>query len=246
MQNALLTKNRTAGGAITARRFVTEGAADLVAVMASANTNPIIGISDEAHDVAINERVDIHHVGIAALELGGTVVRGQYLTADSQGRGIAVTGPLMQTGRVRIGAKALVSGVSGDHIQVLVLPQESAGIPVNVGFTIGDEATNAITVNCQFNDADGVALAVAAALPYYLADDAAGMTPTTSAPDGGVAAGTDGSIVPITANLSGYGVSEADGDLDLVITHAAGAKTVYLVFILPNGMLAISDAITFA
>lgn len=41
-------------------------------------------------------------------------------------------------------------------------------------------------------------------------------------------------------------VSESDGDIDVSITHAAGAKTVYLVLVMPNGRLVASSAITFA
>ena len=40
--------------------------------------------------------------------------------------------------------------------------------------------------------------------------------------------------------------SESDGDIDVDITHAAGAKTLYLVLVMPNGRLVPSSAITFA
>lgn len=40
-------------------------------------------------------------------------------------------------------------------------------------------------------------------------------------------------------------VSEADGDIDVVITHV-GAKSLYLALVLPDGTLKVSDVITFA
>ena len=40
-------------------------------------------------------------------------------------------------------------------------------------------------------------------------------------------------------------VSEADGDIDINITES-GTDTFYLVLVMPNGKLIVSDAITFA
>lgn len=117
---------------------------------------------------------------------------------------------------------------------------------VDVEFTIGAEAANAITVSCQFIRAAGGEMTKAAALPFYLAEDSAGLTPETTAPaGGGIAAGTDGALIESVANLSGLGISEADGDLDVVITDT-GTPTYHLVFVLPSGELAVSGAITFA
>lgn len=42
-----------------------------------------------------------------------------------------------------------------------------------------------------------------------------------------------------------YLTSESDGDIDVTITHS-GAKTCYLVLVMPNGRLVASSAITFA
>jgi len=118
--------------------------------------------------------------------------------------------------------------------------------PQGVVMTVGTQAADVITVACQFNDANGKALEVPGALSWYLADDAAGLTPTAAAPDVGTAAGTDGAIIENVANVAGVAVSEVDGDVDIAIEDATGTPTWYLVFILPTGKLAISDAITFA
>lgn len=117
--------------------------------------------------------------------------------------------------------------------------------PVTAVFTVGTEATNVINVAIQLNDQEGKALSEVTALDFYLADDAAGLTPSSTAPTGGIAIGTDGALIESVANLSGTMVSEADGDIDIDITDT-GTPTFYLVVRLPQGGLAISDAITFA
>ncbi|MGB0385869.1 MAG: hypothetical protein ACPGWR_13705, partial [Ardenticatenaceae bacterium] len=107
------------------------------------------------------------------------------------------------------------------------------------------EATNAITVNVQVKDGNGGALAERKALMWYLSDDANGDSIAGTAPDGGIAGGTDGVLIEWTANLAGLYISESDGDMDIVITESS-VDTWYLVTVLPNGSLAVSDAITFA
>lgn len=115
-----------------------------------------------------------------------------------------------------------------------------------VSFSIGAEASNIITVAVQLKDANLRDLAVRGHVGWYLSDDANGDSQVATAPDGNVAAGTDGIVVSTTTGKSGWAVSESDGDIDIAITHAAGAKTVYLIIRLPDGSLAPSGAITFA
>ena len=73
-----------------------------------------------------------------------------------------------------------------------------------------------------------------------------GLTPSATAPAGGIAIGTDGALIETVANLAGTMISEADGDIDIDLTNATTTPTFYLVVRLPTGGLAISDAITFA
>jgi len=128
---------------------------------------------------------------------------------------------------------------------LLVVSDEGEISFFDVAMTVGTEAGNVITVACQAQDRDGVALSHRVSLPWYLADDANGDTPASSAPSGGTAAGTDGAIIEWVAQLSGLAVTEADGDLDIAITDT-GTPTLYLVFVLPDGRLTVSGAITFA
>jgi hypothetical protein len=119
------------------------------------------------------------------------------------------------------------------------------GAAAAVEYSVGTEAANVINVALQFQDANGIDVAVPVGCKFYLADDSAGLTPSATAPDGGIAIGTDGALIEWAANLSGIVVSEADGDVDIDITES-GVATWYLVVVLPNGKLDVSAAITFA
>ena len=114
----------------------------------------------------------------------------------------------------------------------------------SVGFTIGTETSEAITVACQFKDQSGVDLVAPANLRYYIASDSAGLNYAAAA-SGGIAGGTDGSLKENVTGINGEATCEADGDLDVVITDNT-TRTVYLVFVLPDGTLAVSSAVAFA
>lgn len=238
---APLIKSCTAGGTINARRFL-KYSADGTVVQAAASSDLIIGASDTL-GAASGDRADVIHTEIAEIQLGGSVTRGQQLTADANGCGVVVS-----AAGQRVGGIALISGVSGDYIPVLVLPGlagNNAYEIADVAFTVGAEGTNAINVALQLKDAAGNDLAVRGAVYAYLSDDANGDSIIASAHSSGWAIGTDGLLIPDVTNKSGHLVSEADGDIDLTITEA-GAKTAYLVVVLPNGTLKVSGAITHA
>ena len=120
-------------------------------------------------------------------------------------------------------------------------------VPQLVGATIvvGTEAANVINVTVQFTDDNGSDMAVPVCVKWYHANDSAGLDPTTVAQDGGTAIGTDGALIESVANLSGFMISEADGDVDIDVTDA-GVFTTFLVLVMPNGLLVISTAITHA
>lgn len=112
-----LIKSRIATTAIPAMRFVKEGAADGTGVPAVDATASILGVSADI-DTAVGERASVIMVGnIAPITYGGTVARGDALTADSQGRAVTTT-----TTGAKYGGFAEVSGVVGDIGSVLVNP----------------------------------------------------------------------------------------------------------------------------
>ena len=112
-----------------------------------------------------------------------------------------------------------------------------------VTIVAGAEAADVVNVVIQVLRNKGGDSQVAVALPWYLASDAAGLTPQAVAHDGGLAIGTDGALIETVANLSGILITEADGDCDIDITDA-GAFTAYLVVVLPTGELVVSNVIT--
>ena len=121
MANNGLTKAYVAEGSIGAFRVVKVGAADhgVLQAAGAAATEMSIGITTEV-DATVGETVDVVHAGIADLKLGGTVARGGPVTSDASGQGVA---PAPAGGvNNRVIGFALISGVSGDIIPVLVNP----------------------------------------------------------------------------------------------------------------------------
>ena len=119
----------------------------------------------------------------------------------------------------------------------------------SVAFTVGSESTEAITVSCQFNDAAGTAMTSARCLFGYLSADSAGQTAASSS-GLTITSGTDGlTQVLVDSNTINMFMltSEADGDVDVVITDASGGTlTNYLNVVTPDGKIHTSGAITFA
>jgi len=112
-----LTKSLTATTRIPARTLVKYGAADGTGVPAVDATAFIPGVSSEI-DTEVGERASVFMNGnIADVIYGGTVARGDALTADAQGRAVATT-----TTGARIVGFAEVSGVLGDIGSVVVTP----------------------------------------------------------------------------------------------------------------------------
>jgi hypothetical protein len=109
---------------------------------------------------------------------------------------------------------------------------------------VGTEATNVVNVAIQLKDGADNDIAQRASVYAYLSDDANGDSIVATAPDGGVAIGTDGIADALTANKSFYLHSESDGDIDIDVTET-GADTFYLIVVLPNGTHIVSDVLTF-
>jgi hypothetical protein len=117
MANNGLTKSYTAEGAIAANRIVKFGSNDWGVLQAAAAADALIGITTEI-DAASGERVDVVHEGIADVKLGGSVTRGGPITSDASGQGVAPS-PAAGTNN-RVVGFALISGVSGDIIPVMI------------------------------------------------------------------------------------------------------------------------------
>lgn len=157
--NPVLIKSYTAGAAIAASRFVKHGAADNAAIQATDASAAILGISEQLA-VASGDQADVVKLGLAYLELGGAVTRGDILIPDANGKGIAAT--VVAGTEQHAGAVAEVSGVSGDIIPVQVI----AGQVI---------ATDTGIVTADITIATGELLALNAAPKQLVAAPGAGM-----------------------------------------------------------------------
>jgi hypothetical protein len=117
MTTGFLTKSLTATTAIPARTIVKYGAADGTGVPAVDGTAHLVGISSDI-DTAVGQRASVFKVGnIADVTYGGTVARGDPLTADASGRAVKAT-----AGGTYCVGFAEVSGVIGDIGSAEVAP----------------------------------------------------------------------------------------------------------------------------
>lgn len=112
-RNPLLDKTFQAGGTVLPYRLLKFGASDTQLIQASAATDGLLGVCGQV-GAATGEAVEATLIGIGEVTLGGTVTRGQRLTADSQGRAIPAA-----DGDVVAGV-ALKSGVLADVVPLLL------------------------------------------------------------------------------------------------------------------------------
>lgn len=123
--NRGLVKGYTAGGACTKYRIGKFGASDGVALQAAAATDLLVGVFTDV-GAATGEPVDMVRSGITPVDYGGNVTRGQKLTADANGKAIAITLPA-QAASVQVIGIAEESGVDGDIGSVLIQPSTIYG-----------------------------------------------------------------------------------------------------------------------
>lgn len=117
MSNMLLSRCFTAKSAIPEFSIVKIGTADWEALLAASGNDSIIGVST---DIPANtgERCDVILNGTADILYGGTITRGDWLTADSNGR--AVTAAPAAGVNSNVIGRAQVSGVLGDIGAVII------------------------------------------------------------------------------------------------------------------------------
>ena len=117
MRNEILVKSFVPAAAIAGYRIVKHDAADNRIVQSALGTDEHLGVSTFVGASATDDTVDVVMMGIAEVELGGTVTRGDNLTSDAQGRAITAT-----TEGQRVIGKAMASGVVGDIQPVFLAP----------------------------------------------------------------------------------------------------------------------------
>jgi|GEM_PF-2545458 len=104
-----------ADGAVAGNRIVKPSTAAGTIAQASAATDLLTGVSD-ADGAADEADCVVVETGIAPVEYGGTVTKGNFLTADANGK--AITASTAE----RVIGTAMVSGVDGDVGSVKINP----------------------------------------------------------------------------------------------------------------------------
>lgn len=121
IRNHLLLKNYRAAAAPMPYRIVKFGVVDGDVLHTAAAADASIGITDRSAEGAVlGDRIDVVRAGLAEVEYGGAVTRGQQLTSDAQGRAVAVSGA------ARVIGVAEVSGVAGDIGSALIALSSAA------------------------------------------------------------------------------------------------------------------------
>jgi hypothetical protein len=115
MANPTLIKNYTAEAAIGANRIVKFGATDYNVLQSAAADELLIGVNENL-PVEAGERVDVIRAGLASVEFGGAVARGQPVTSDANGKAVAAA-----AGDSVIGI-AETTSIAGDIAPVLLVP----------------------------------------------------------------------------------------------------------------------------
>jgi hypothetical protein len=113
-----ITMPLIAEAAVTANRFVIFGTADAQVDMPGNDNDPILGVA--LNTAAIGEVVDVQITGVAKVQAGGSVSRGNLVACeDVTGRALAITVGAT-TGDQRVGGKALSDADDEDFVSVLL------------------------------------------------------------------------------------------------------------------------------
>lgn len=181
---------------------------------------------------------------VAKTDGGGTrSIAGRIVQVDTLGVWVE-----MGVGILNAPGGALLAANNLSDIGTKATARSNLGVYEKLGtpaIVVGAEGGNAINVAIQLKDSAGADLAVRGSVLAYLSDDANGDSIAATAPDGNVAIGADGLLIPVVADKCFQLVSEDDGDIDIDIGES-GADTWYLILVMPDGKLVASDAITFA
>lgn len=114
MSNVLMWKAYNADGAIGAYKLVKPGANDGEAAIAAAAGNKVFGVTGRSA-AKDGERVEVAHIGIADVEAGAAVTRGDLLKSDGDGNAVPAT-----AANDRIAGVALASAADGDVFPILL------------------------------------------------------------------------------------------------------------------------------
>ena len=130
--------------------------------------------------------------------------------------------------------------------QITAAQAAGASIPpwADCKFTIGTESANAITTKVEILGYSE-ALALPVVFDAYISEASDGEGLTGTALSGDWADGGDGNLhYQIVTGKAARWQTNDSGSCQITMTHS-GARNIYLVILLPNGLLSVSDVIAF-
>ncbi|MFP4137475.1 MAG: DUF2190 family protein [Halomonas sp.] len=116
MRTEGLTKNFDAEAPVAPHRIVTFGTKDYLAQQASGTSTYMLGVADSLGAEDAGDPLDVILDGIAHVDYGAEVSRGEPLTADADGKAVPAS-----TGNHVVGY-AMHTGAAGDRGSVRVMP----------------------------------------------------------------------------------------------------------------------------
>lgn len=113
LNNPGLTKTFIAENAIPRYRVVAIAAGENQVKLASAATDPLLGVSAEPADTPAGARIDVYFNGIVEVQAGAAIAKGAELTVNAQGKVITAT-----SANERIGRALAAANADGDVISI--------------------------------------------------------------------------------------------------------------------------------
>lgn len=215
---------------------------------ASIDTDGTTNVNASAGDITIEaETGDVVIKGDTGIEFDADEASAVGITMS-----VGATGGVLITGGLTEIGGGSYDTVDGDNDLGIAADLEVLGSFYQVGIMAaaeyaiaGESGDDKITVTIQLNDYAGSALTARMGAMWYLSEDANGDAIADGAPSGGIAVVTDGLLIEWVSELSGWLVSEADGDIEVVLEDN-GADTFYFVIVMPDGTLDVSAIISFS
>lgn len=244
----------SSAGSATTYYLASLSAAGSTAITSSAtelnrNTGVTAGTAKANGTAVLGPYRNLDRLGLAGLYLGadnGTLVTA---TAAELNKNAGVTGGTASA------SKTLVLGTNKNadefHTAALYLGSaagtlvtataaelnKSTGAPASVT-TTATPATGTCGVQFVFKDAAGVAITRAFSGIAYISTNVGAHTTAAS----GIAALTNGSLSELVTGKVIAFTTKSDGTFGITLTNSAGSY--YLTFVLPQGIIAVSDVLT--
>lgn len=153
MSNEGLVKTYTASATVNPRRIIKFGSADRIAAQASASSDKFAGVAvlPVGTTAASGDPFDVAKSGIVNVDFGGTITRGDRLTADSDGKAVSAEAMFGSKTFIATGGSAgniTATGIATTDVLEAVLYY---AISVDTGTSAsGNKVTNVTDLTSEF------------------------------------------------------------------------------------------------